>query len=161
VEFAELANPDPGNAVAPQAMVCVTITAMRPSSRRRALFRVIDRITALFGGAAPQHWLSVVGLESGDLRSVTVTLHEVDGRTYITDLYSRAPGWGQDARAAGQATLTNGGTDTHITLTEVTDPVLKRQVLALRYGRTPPETFASFITQVPAVFAVTPAGVVT
>jgi hypothetical protein len=139
----------------------VTIAAMRPSNRRRALLRVIDRITALFGGTAPQHWLSVVGQESGDLLSVTVTLHEVDGRTYITDLCSRAPGWGADARSAGQGTLTNGGTDTHIKLTEVTDPVLKQQVLALRYGRTPPETFASFMTQVPAVLEVTTAGVVT
>jgi len=134
---------------------------MRPSNRRRVLFRVIDRTTALFGGNAPRHWLSVVGQESGDLRSVTVILHEVDGGTYITDLYSRAPGWGADARSAGQGMLTNGDTDTHIMLTEVTDPVLKRQVLALRYGRTPPETFASFMTQVPAVFEVTPAGVVT
>jgi hypothetical protein len=134
---------------------------MRPSNRRRVLFRAIDRITALFGGTAPRHWLNVVGQESGDLRSVTVTLHEVDGRTYITDLHSRAPGWGEDARSAGWGTLATSRTDTRITLTEVTDPVLKPQVLALRYGGTPPETFASFMTQVPAVFEVTSAGVAT
>ena len=51
---------------------------MRPSNRRRVLFRVIDRITALFGGTGPLHWLSVVGQESGGLLSFTVTLHEVD-----------------------------------------------------------------------------------
>jgi len=37
---------------------------MRPSKRRRVLFRVIDAITALFGGQAPRHWLSIVGQES-------------------------------------------------------------------------------------------------
>ena len=136
--------------------ICVTITAMLPSDRRRVLFRVLDGITALFGGATPLHWLSVIGQESGGLRSFTVTLHEVDGRTYITDLLTRAPGWGEDARSAGRATLTTGRTDVGITLTEVTDPVLKREVLALRHGGTPPETFASFMTQVPAVFEVTP-----
>lgn len=132
---------------------------MRPSNRRRVLFRMIDWIVALFGGTAPLHWLSVVGQESGDLRSVTVTLHKVDGRTYITDLHSRAPGWGEDARSAGCGTLTTGRTDIRITLTEVTDPVVKRQVLTLRDGSTPPENFASLMTQVPAVFQVTPAGV--
>lgn len=43
----------------------------------------------------------------------------------------------------------------------MTDTALKRQVLALRAGGTPPETFASFLTQVPAVFEVTPVGVAT
>lgn len=130
---------------------------MRPSNRIRVAFRVLDRITALFGGTTPLHWLSVIGQESGQLRSFTVTLHQVDGRTYITDLLTRAPGWSEDARSAGRGTLTTSCTDTRITLTEVTDRVLKRQVLALRYGGTPPETFASFMTQVPAVFEVTPA----
>jgi hypothetical protein len=130
---------------------------MRPSNRRRVLFRVVDRIAALFGGITPQHWLSVVGQQSGGLRSFTVALHEVDGRTYVTDLLTRAPGWGEDARSAGRATLTTGRTDVGISLTEVTDPSLRQQVLALRYGGSPPETFASFMTQVPAVFEVTPA----
>jgi hypothetical protein len=130
---------------------------MRPSNRRRALFRVLDRITALFGGTTPQHWLSVVGQQSGGLRSFTVALHEVDGRTYVTDLLTRAPGWGEDARSAGRATLATGRTDVGISLTEVTDSSLRRQVLALRCGGSPPETFASFLTQVPAVFEVTPA----
>ena len=86
--FAELANPDLGNALASQAIraggttrpnqISVTISAMRPSNRRRVLFQVIDRITALFGGTRPLHWLSVVGQESGGLLSFTVTLHEVD-----------------------------------------------------------------------------------
>jgi hypothetical protein len=49
---------------------------MRPSKRRRVLFRVIDAITALFGGQAPRHWLSIVGQESDGLRSMTVNLYE-------------------------------------------------------------------------------------
>lgn len=130
---------------------------MLPSERRRVLFRVLDWVTALFPGTTPLHWLSLIAQESGGLRSFTVTLHEVDGRTYITDLHTRAPGWSEDARSAGRATLTTGRTDVGITLTEVTDPGLRQQVLALRYGGTPPETFASFMAQVPAVFEVTPA----
>lgn len=132
--------------------------AMRPSNRRRVVFRVFDRITALFGGTTPLHWLSVIGQESGELHSFTVTLHEVHGRTYVTDLYSRAPGWGEDASSAGWGTLTTGRADTRVMLTEVADPVLKQQVLGLRFGGTPPETFASFMTQVPAVLEVTPVG---
>lgn len=57
---------------------------------------------------------------------------------------------------ARQGTLTTGGTGTVVTLTEVTDPTLKRQVLALRSGGTPPENYPSFATQDPAVFEVTP-----
>lgn len=129
---------------------------MRPSERRLVLFRVIDRITAFFGGRAPLHWLSIVDRESGFLGSNTVTFCEVDGRTYITDLLSKAPGWGRNARFAGQGTLTTGGTGTVVTLTEVTDPTLKRQVLALRSGGTPPENYPSFATQDPAVFEVSP-----
>lgn len=130
---------------------------MLPSDRRRVLFRVLDWIKAHFGGATPLHWLSVVSQESGGVGSFTVTLHEVDGRTYITDLLTRAPGWSQDARSAGRATLTTGRTDVEITLTEVTDPSLRQRVFELRWGSTPPESFDSFFTQVPSVFEVTPA----
>jgi hypothetical protein len=119
----------------------VTIAVMRPSARRLVLFRVIDRITAIFGGRAPLHWLSIVDRESGFLCSNTVSFCEIDGRTYITDLHSKAPGWGQNARLAGQGTLTTGGTGTGVTLTEVTDPALKRQVLALRSGGTLPASY--------------------
>jgi hypothetical protein len=129
---------------------------MRPSKRRRVLFRVIDRITAFCGGRAPLQWLSIVDQESGFLGSNTVTFCEVDGRTYITDLLSKAPGWGENARFAGQGTLTTGGIDTLVTLTEVTDLILKRHVLALRSGGTPPGSYPSFATQDPAVFEVTP-----
>jgi hypothetical protein len=128
---------------------------MGPSERRRALFRVIDGITAFFGSREPLHWLSIVVQGSGGLGSSTVTLYEFDTRTYITDLFCRVPGWADDARSAGQGTLTTRGTDTRITLTEVTDPILKRQVLALRKGGTPPESFD--LVRVSSVFEITPA----
>jgi hypothetical protein len=88
-------------------------------------------------------------------RSSTVICYEFDERTYITDLFCRAPGWADDARSAGQGTLTTSGADTRVTLTEVTDPVLKQQVLALRKGDTPPKSFAPYLVHVPTVFEVT------
>jgi hypothetical protein len=119
------------------------------------MFWVLDKVTALFDGPVPLHWLTIAERESGDTCSVKVGLCELDGRTYIiNDLPSHR--WADDVRASGRGTLTTRRTDTSVTLTEVTDSTLKQQVVALRQAGTPPEGFAANRSRVPAVFEVTP-----
>lgn len=129
---------------------------MRPGRFARVMFWVLEKVTALFDGPVPLHWLTIAERESGDPRSVTVGLYEVDGRTYIVNNLP-SHGWTDDVRASGRGTLTTRRTDTSVTLTEVTDSTLKQQVAALREGGTPPEGFAPNLSRVPAVFEVTPA----
>ena len=127
---------------------------MRPGRLPHTAFRIIGKVSALLGRPGPLHWLTVTGRESGNQRSVTVTLYEVDARTYVIDL---APfrGWATDVRASGRGTLTTGRTDTEVTLTEVTDPAVKRQVLTL-VEEDIPEGLAAAVSRTD-VFEITPA----
>jgi hypothetical protein len=133
---------------------------MRPSKRMRALLWVMDTITTPFYDGPGPHWLTIADQASGRASTETVTLYEFAGRTYVIEgrLSTPAGRWADLARAAGQGTLTTHRTHTGVTLTEVADATLKRQVLALRKDDSPPpERFAAFAVRDPAVFDVTPA----
>jgi hypothetical protein len=148
------------------------MTSMRSARFLHASFWGIGKASALLGRPGPLHWLTIAGRNPGSQRSLAVSLYQVDGRTYIVDLVPfrgwaidvrpfrgqasdlRGTGWASDVRAASRGTLTTGRTDTGITLTEVTDPAVKRRVLTLSEDIT-----GGLATAVPrsAVFEVTPA----
>ena len=72
------------------------------------------------------------------LRSEPVDLYEIDGRTYIIDILPskrRAVG----ARVPRPGDAHHGRSDTDVTLTEVTDPAVKHQVV-IAYAAQKPET---------------------
>jgi hypothetical protein len=98
------------------------------------VFGTIDKVAALLGATEPLHWLTISGRNVRRLRSEPVDLYEIDGRTYIIDIRP-------SKRRAGpaQGTLTTGGSDTNVTLTEVTDPAVKHQVV-IAYAAQKPKT---------------------
>jgi hypothetical protein len=109
-----------------------------PSPARHLVFGTIDRVAALLGATEPLHWLTMARRDSRRLRSEPVDLYEIDGGTYIIDIRPSKRGVG-DVRAPAQGTLTTGGSDTDVTLTEVTDPAVKHQVV-IAYAAQRPET---------------------
>jgi hypothetical protein len=102
------------------------------------VFGTIDKVAALLGAAEPLHWLTMARRNSRRLRSEPVDLYEIDGRTYIIDIRPSKPRVG-DVRIRAQGTLTTRGSDTGVTLTEVTDPAVKHQVV-IAYAAQKPET---------------------
>jgi hypothetical protein len=90
-----------------------------------------DKLVSLFGGnAEPTYWLTMPDRKSRGLHSETVTLYQVDGRTYLIEVFpSKGKGWSSRARIPGKGTLTTGHADTAVTVTEVTDPAVKHQVV--------------------------------
>jgi len=109
-----------------------------PSPVRHLVFGTIDKVAALLGATEPLHWLTTARRNSRRLRSEPVDLYEIDGRTYIIDIRPSKRGVG-DARVSAQGTLTTRGSDTGVTLTEVTDPTVKHQVV-IAYAAQRPET---------------------
>lgn len=94
-------------------------------------------------GTRPTHWLTMNDRESGRPRSVSVSLYQVDGRAYVIDIRaSRGTGWSRRVGAPGKGTLSGGRTDTAVTLTEVTDPGVKRQVVMACAAMSPKALFA-------------------
>jgi len=112
---------------------------MRP---RRPLshltFGTIDKVAKLMGASEPLHWLTMPGRNPRRMRSEPVDLYEIDGRTYIMDIYP-AKGWVSRISGPAQGTLTTGRSDTDVTLTEVTDPDVKHQVV-IAYATVKPKT---------------------
>jgi hypothetical protein len=104
------------------------MTPMPPSRfLMQAMFGAADKVAALMG-AEPGHWLTMADRRKPrDLHSVPVRLHLVDGRSYLIDILPK--GWSRDLRIPGPGTLTVGRTDTDVTVTEVTDPTVKHQVV--------------------------------
>ena len=116
------------------------MTHMRPSSPlQRAVFAAIDKVAALLGASEPLHWLTMPGRNPRRWRSEPVDLYEIDGRTYLMDIYP-SRGWvGRMSGRTARGTLTTGRSSTDVTLTEVTDPVVKHQVL-IAYAGVKPNT---------------------
>jgi hypothetical protein len=102
------------------------------------VFGTIDKVAALLGAAEPLHWLTMARRNPRRLRSEPVDLYEIDGRTYIIDIRPSKPRVG-DVRIPARGTLTTRGSDTDVTLTEVTDPAVKHQVV-IAYAAQKPET---------------------
>jgi hypothetical protein len=131
------------------------MTSMRPPRfLMHATFGAFDKAAALFLGAEPAHWLTMAGRKSRHLQSIPVGLHQVDGRSYLIDILP-SKGWSSDLRIPGPGTLTTGRTDTDVTLTEVTDPAVKHQVV-IAYAAGKPKILIAAVPRV-AVFEVTPA----
>jgi hypothetical protein len=92
----------------------------------------------LLGATEPLHWLTMARRNSRRLRSEPVDLYEIEGRTYIIDIRPSQRRVG-DVRVPVQGMLTTGGSDTDVTLTEVTDPAVKHQVV-IAYAAHKPKT---------------------
>ncbi len=75
------------------------------------------------------HVLSVPGRASGTPRSTPVSPLTVDGRRYVIAGLPQAD-WAKNARAAGSAVLSRGRRSERVGLREVTDPDLRRAVMA-------------------------------
>lgn len=86
------------------------------------VFGAIDKGAALLGATEPLHWLTI-GSDSWP-----VGLYEIGGRTYTIDIHL-PKGRARDTRAPSQGTLTTGRTGMDVTVTEVTDPAVKHQVV--------------------------------
>lgn len=74
------------------------------------------------------HVLTVPGRRTGVPRSTPVSPLTVDGRRYVVAGRPQSD-WARNVRAAGQADLAQGRHHTRVTLTEVTDADLRREVM--------------------------------
>jgi deazaflavin-dependent oxidoreductase (nitroreductase family) len=74
------------------------------------------------------HVLTVPGRRTGVPRSTPVSPLTVDGRRYVVAGLPQSD-WARNVRAAGQAGLAQGRRRARVTLTEVTDPGLRREVM--------------------------------
>jgi hypothetical protein len=91
------------------------MSAVPPRRPPHWSFRLTDTISGLFGGTNPAEWLTIGST------SFHASLYEIDGRRYLLDIASRQ-GYTRDIRRAhGRGTLSYDGTDTEVTITEVTD----------------------------------------
>lgn len=97
---------------------------------QRLMSDVTGKLSALLGvGTRPTHWLTMTDRKSRRPRSVSVSLYQVDGRTYVIDtLAATGKGWSKRLCVPGKGTLSGGRADTDVTLTEVTDPGVRQQV---------------------------------
>ena len=101
------------------------------------MFRFTDMVSGWFGGTNPAEWLTIGS------HSFYADLYEVGGRRYLLDIAPRR-GYTQDIRRAqGRGTLSYDGTDTEVTLTEVTDRDLKHQVVIAYAAVKPKVVFAT------------------
>jgi hypothetical protein len=102
----------------------------------RVVIRVLDK-GAAFLGQDPFCWLTIEGSGSDASSTRTVSLCEFGGRTYVIEDFPDSIGSHPVRRLAdevgpgGRGTLTRGRTDTDVTLTEVTDPALRQQVVTI------------------------------
>jgi len=108
-----------------------------PRSLRHTVFGAIDKVASILG-AEPLHWLTMAEPNGRHRRSEPVDLYEIDGRTYLIDIHPPRD-WESRTRAPRRGTLTAGRADTEVTLTEVTDPAVKHQVV-IAYAAVKPKT---------------------
>lgn len=91
----------------------------------RTLYRILDKVARLVGAKEPLRWLTIGS------RALGVLPCEVSGQAYVV---LDGPDEMADARRIGCGTLSFGGDDTDVTLTEVTDPALKHQIVLAAGG---------------------------
>jgi hypothetical protein len=119
------------------------------------------------------HVLTVPGRVSGRPRATPVSPLVVDGRRYVVAALPQSD-WARNARAVGRGELASGRRRQDVVLTEVTDPDLRRSVVAafptevphgvgffVRLGlveRADPEQFAAMADRV-AVFEIAPGAI--
>jgi hypothetical protein len=107
------------------------MTLVPPRRAMHMVFGAIDKVAALLGATEPLHWLTI------DSNSSIVALYEVDGRTYTLDIHPSKRGQASETRVPVRGTLTTRRTDTEVTLTEVTDPAVKHQVVIAYVAQRP------------------------
>lgn len=91
-----------------------------------AVVRGLQRLGLAMG---PVHVLTVPGRISGKPRPTPVSPLVVAGRRYVVAALPQAD-WARNARAAGAGELARGRTRTRVELREVTDPAVRRDVMA-------------------------------
>jgi len=105
------------------AVTTPTLPSWLPAANR--LVRLLQRAGLRLGTI---HVLTVPGRVSGAPRPTPVSPLTVDGRRYVIAGLPQSD-WARNARAAGRGELTHGRNRQPVTLTEVTDPDLRRTVV--------------------------------
>lgn len=90
--------------------------------------RIVRGLSALGLHIGPVQILTVPGRRSGTPRPTPVSPLTVDGRRYVIAGLPDGD-WARNARAAGHGELAIGRRRTAVTLTEITDPDLRRAVM--------------------------------
>jgi deazaflavin-dependent oxidoreductase (nitroreductase family) len=90
--------------------------------------RIVRRLSRLGLTVGPVRVLTVPGRRTGAPRATPVSPLTVDGRRYIIAGLPDGD-WARNVRAAGRGELASGRRRTAVTLTEVTDPELRRAVM--------------------------------
>ena len=80
----------------------------RPTLPKRVLNRLVGLWVRLGLPPWKYHLLTVPGQRSGRVRFTPVSVMRIDGQRWLVAPYG-ARGWVQNARAAGQVTLSRGG----------------------------------------------------
>ena len=100
-----------------------TLPRWLPTANR--VVRALSRLGLRLGTI---HVLTVPGRRSGVPRSTPVSPLTVGGRRYIIAGLPESD-WARNVRAAGHGGLASGRRRTRVTITEVTDPAQKREVV--------------------------------
>jgi deazaflavin-dependent oxidoreductase (nitroreductase family) len=100
-----------------------TLPRWLPAANR--VVRALSRLGVRLGTI---HVLTVPGRSSGAPRSTPVSRLTVAGRQYVIAGLPEAD-WARNARAAGRGELAYGRRRTRVTITEVTEPAEKREVV--------------------------------
>jgi deazaflavin-dependent oxidoreductase (nitroreductase family) len=87
--------------------------------------------------------LTVPGRRSGSPRSTPVSPLTLSGRRYVVAALPHSD-WARNVRAAGHAVLARGRQRTAVTLTEVTGPELRREVMRA-FPREVPQGVTMFV----------------
>lgn len=100
-----------------------TLPSWLPAVNR--LVKLLQRLGVPLGTI---HVLTVPGRVSGAPRATPVSPLTVDGRRFVIAALPQAD-WARNVRAAGRGRLAYGRRHSTVTLTEVTDPDLRRVVM--------------------------------
>jgi deazaflavin-dependent oxidoreductase (nitroreductase family) len=90
--------------------------------------RIVRGLSRVGLSVGPVRVLTVPGRRTGTPRPTPVSPLTVDGRRYIIAGLPDGD-WARNVRAAGRGELASGRRRTAVTLTEITDPELRRAVL--------------------------------
>jgi deazaflavin-dependent oxidoreductase (nitroreductase family) len=110
---------------------------LRPANH---VIRTLSRLGLPLGTI---HVLTVPGRKSGLPRSTPVSPLALGGHRYVVAALPQSD-WARNVRAAGRAELARGRERVPVTLTEVTDPALRREIMRA-FPREVPRGVAMFI----------------
>jgi len=90
--------------------------------------RIVRGLNRLGLSLGTVHVLTVPGRRSGEPRPTPVSPLTVDGHRYVVAALPQCD-WARNIRAAGRGELSQGRRTSPVTLTEVADPAVRREVL--------------------------------